>query len=591
LSHNRFHSSALFIVFLSLFLILPTYSQSVNDKNGPDINISTWGQTPAGVRALISEKDVVNILFAVRKKPLSVQQIADQTGQAEAFAEDKLLELERENLAIKEGGKWLSNFPIFDKKDIADAEKLGLKYAKTEARILEEELPGLVQFYNRTKLSRRSVWEDVSLILMGAFLADFCVVDRVPYMSRNLASTEKLEPWLEKNGSGWYGAGFEAMEKQFPTKKWDFYQNTVSRYKGGMARFGYFRSLDENRMKPPGWPEYFVLEPEGRILFSLAEGPLDIKQVAEKARWKEEDTKNILRELENYDPPAVVFHQGRYENNIPILAESDFNLLLPEFDRVAERIFKEVVIPHHQERERRAKRRGTKWAFPADIINIYVRDKALQILVEKRLLGAVPSPPVKWNFGVWGWNGFLAMDDQVMNGVKVDSFLSTPVSSEEKRWIEKFGDLKEEIIKGARYNNITTPLDAFLTRFSAWIHADLDALNMIEIASGPFDAEAFEKPEARKLVEYLSKLDIWRIHLPGKASKDGDVIPIFTSEDDTHVYFYYEGGWRYLYKTAYTWLWQEDLEEELKKARDFLDEKREMGMGIGWAILFEAGFS
>ena len=591
MKHHKLHLGALFIVFFNLSLIHPAFSQSAKSKNDPEINISTWGHTPPGVRNLIKEKDVIKILYAIKKKPFSVREIADQTGQTEAFAEDKLLELERENLAIKEGGKWLSNFPIFDRNDIADAEKMGLKYAKAEARILEEEIPGLIQFYDRTKLSRRFDWNDVSLILAGAFLADFCVVDRIPYMSHNLASTEELEPWLDKTGSGWYGAGFEVMEKQFPTKKWDFYQNTVSRYKGGMARFGYFRGLDENRMKPPGWPEYFALEPEGRILFSLGEGPLDTEQLEEKARLKEENLKKTLRELENYDPPAVIYRQGKYENNIPMLAESDLNLLLPEFDRVAERIFKEVVIPHHQERTRQAKKRGTKWVFPADVINIYVRDKALQILVEKGLLGAVPSPPVKWNFGVWGWNGFLAMDDQVLNGVKVDSFLSTPASAEEKKWIEKCGELKEKIIEGGKYSDITTPVGAFLTRLSAWLHADLDALNAAEIASGSFDRAVFEKPETTKLVDYLVKLDIWRIHLPGSASRDGDVIPIFTSEDDTHVYFYYSGGWRYLYKTAYTWLWQESLEEELKKAMDFLDEKREMGMGIGSAILFEAGFS
>jgi hypothetical protein len=558
-----------------MFRIAPTYHQNVSDKNGPEINISTWGYTPPGVRDLISEKDVVKIMFAIRRKPLSAQQIADQTGQTEEFIKNRLIELERENLAIQKGNKWLSKFPIFDKRDIADAEKMGLKYAEKEAQILEEELPGLIRLYSRTELSRRFEWDDVALILVGAFLSDFCVVDRIPYMSRNLASTEKLEPWLDKNGNGWYGAGFVAMEKQFPTKRWDFYQNTVSRYRGGMARFGYFRSLDENRMKPPGWPEYFALEPEGRILFRLAAGPLNIRQLAEKARLKEEDTKNILQQLENYDPPAVVFQQGKYEINIPILTESDFNLLLPEFDRVAQRIFKQVVVLHHQERTRQATERGKNWTFPADIINVYVRDKALQILVEKGLLGEVPSPPVKWNFGVWGWNGFLAMDEQVMNGVKVDSFIGTPVSSEEKKWIGKFGELKEKIIKGAKYNNITTPMDAFLTRLCAWLHADLDALNEAEIASAPFERAVFEKPETQKLVEYLSKLDIWRVHLPGRSPKDGDVVPIFTSEDDTHVYFYYEGGWRYLYKTAYTWLWQTSLEEELKKATEILmDHKK-----------------
>jgi hypothetical protein len=572
---NILFKSVLFILSFNFILIHPVSLQRSTNENFPEINISTWGHTPPDVRALISEREVVNILYMIRKNHLSAQEIADQIDLEEAGIKNRLHELEREGLVAKEGSRWISIFPIFDKEDITNAERIGLKYAKKEAKILEEEIPGLIQLYNQTKLSRRFDWGYVSLILVGAFLSDFCVVDRIPYMSHNLVYTEELEPWLDKQGSGWYGAGFEEMKKKFPTQKWDFYQNTVSRYRGGMARFGYFRGLDENRMKPPGWPEYFALEPEGRILFSLAEGSLDMEQLKEKTRLKEENLKTVLHELENYDPPAAVYHQGKYENNIPILAESDLNLLMPEFDRVAERIFKEVIIPHHQERTKQARRRGIKCVFPADVINIYVRDKALQILVEKGLLSEVPSPPVKWDFGVWGWNGFLAMDDQVLNDVKVDSFLSSPASSEEKKWCKRYLDLKAEIIKGTKYNDITTPVGAFLTRLAAWIHADLDALNAVETVSAPFDTTVFEKPETQKLIDYLEKLDIWRIHLPGSSPIGGNVIPIFTSEDDTHIYFYYKGGWRYLYKTAYTWLWQESLEEELKEAMEALEEKKQ----------------
>jgi hypothetical protein len=174
---------------------------------------------------------------------------------------------------------------------------------------------------------------------------------------------------------------------------------------------------------------------------------------------------------------------------------------------------------------------------------------------------------------VWGWNGFLAMDDQVLNGVKVDSFVSTPVSSKEKQWIDRYLSIKEKILKGERYNNIESPVDAFLTRLSAYIHSDPEALDDVEIVSAPFDTASFQKPETQKRIEYLKKLDIWRVHLPGAISKERDAVPIFTSEDDTHVYFYYRGGWRYLYKTAYVWLWQDRLDEELKKGLDVLKSR------------------
>jgi hypothetical protein len=38
----------------------------------------------------------------------------------------------------------------------------------------------------------------------------------------------------------------------------------------------------------------------------------------------------------------------------------------------------------------------------ASSADTYVRDKAIQILVEKGLLSPVPNAPVDWTFGFWG---------------------------------------------------------------------------------------------------------------------------------------------------------------------------------------------
>lgn len=569
----RLFTVVIIILIFSLILIHYTLAYTTGDGNIPNISISTWSspslpeakrQDLSEVYALLGKADVKKILFTIRKEPLSAQEIAEKINLELDSTEIKLNELEAVDLVAEQDNRWFFEFPIFDKDDIRRAEKTALKYAKKEARLLKQEIPVLKKLYSRTQLSRRFDWNDVSLILVGAFLADFCVIDRIPYMSSNMVYTKELEPWLDEKGKGWYGAGFAVTESMFPTPKWHFYQNTFSRYTGGIARFGYFRSIEENRMRPPGWPEVFAVRPKGRILFSLAEAPMDFEHLEEKTRLEKINLRKKLNELMNYDPPAVTQESKKYMNNIPILSESDFNLLLPEFDRVAERIFREIMFAHYQERKRN-ETRGIQWIFPTDYIRVYVRDKALQILIEEAMLTEVPPPPVKWYFGVWGWQGFLLMDEQVRNGVKVDSFINSPVSAGEKKWIKKHQDFKEKIIDGMKYNDISTPADAFLTQFSGYFHSDLHTLSIVEIFSAPFDSTVFKEEPTQRLLEYLKGLEIWRIHLPDDPPVDGDVVPVFTSRDDTHVYLYYNDGWRYLYRTNYVWLWREELEKEKRK--------------------------
>jgi hypothetical protein len=92
-------------------------------------------------------------------------------------------------------------------------------------------------------------------------------------------------------------------------------------------------------------------------------------------------------------------------------SEADFPLFLPELDRIAEKIFREVSLPHLKERKERAMVLGYRWPLPADT---YVRDKAIQMLVEETLLSSIPEPPVDWNFSVWGWKGFLRMHREII---------------------------------------------------------------------------------------------------------------------------------------------------------------------------------
>jgi hypothetical protein len=307
------------------------------------------------------------------------------------------------------------------------------------------------------------------------------------------------------------------------------------------------------------------VSPEGRILFALAGGALDYQQLEKQTGLNKQRLEGTLEGLMAFDPPAVTLVEGKYRTAVPILTVSDFNLLLPELDRIAGRIFTEIEIAHLTERKERAAENGWGFVFPCNIVDIFVRDKAIQILVEDGTLTPVPPPPVNWNYGVWGWQGFLPMREQILNNVQPDLFLETSVSGPEEKLIAESNATKSKILEGDKYLNLSTPAGAFLTRLSGWYHSDLNCLKSVELPWNEAAQSAFEGPGGRRRAEYLALLDIVRIRLPEGDPRDGDVVPIFTSEDDTHVYFYYQGGWRYLYRTAYTWLWNQDLEEHLRE--------------------------
>jgi len=49
----------------------------------------------------------------------------------------------------------------------------------------------------------------------------------------------------------------------------------------------------------------------------------------------------------------------------------------------------------------------------------------VQILIEEGLLSKVQPPPIEWNFGVWGWIGFMRQHVEVTENTELrpDSFL------------------------------------------------------------------------------------------------------------------------------------------------------------------------
>jgi hypothetical protein len=231
-------------------------------------------------------------------------------------------------------------------------------------------------------------------------------------------------------------------------------------------------------------------------------------------------------------------------------------LLLAEGDRIAATIFREIVHPLFEERAAKGKALGSRWPLPADT---YVRDKALQILIEEARIGPAPSASVDWNFGLWGWQGFLPMHDDIRNDVEPDPFLLTSISPDEAERLLQFNRRKQRILDGDPLADTSTPADAFLTWISAYANPDLDALQLVDTQKDHLNTAYVENLRKRGLLDYLREVDIRRLPSTPTDPQDGDVYPVFTRHErgfeEAYMFFYWDGGWRYLGNTPRDGRW------------------------------------
>jgi hypothetical protein len=383
---------------------------------------------------------------------------------------------------------------------------------------------------------------------------------------------EELQPSLvSSSGKRWAYDGFQKLPKRFPTRKWKFYQNQFSKYSGGLSRFGYF---SENRSSPPSRPEGWIRFEQGKILFALSKGPQTFESLKGQTKLKPNILKKGLDALQNTSPPAIVLQNGKYQSNMPILGKLDLDLLVRECDRIAKIIFEEVVRPHLAERVAKGKASGSRWPLPADT---YVRDKALQMLIEDGQISAVPAPPVDWNFCVWGWKGFLRMHDEITKDLRPDPFLLTSISEGEAGEVARLNNLKNKIFENELLLDISTPANTYLTWISAYVSSDLDALKLVEKPSESIDMAHLEKRTKQGWLGFISKVDIRRLPLVPSNPKDGDVYPVFTMHErgfeEAYVFFFYDDGWRYLGNTSQDGRWHTWAGEAAKQKLAVLKNK------------------
>jgi hypothetical protein len=496
----------------------------------PEFEFDVWTRPPSSeVYKLSADPTAQAMLRAVRDEALTTREIAERTGRPEAEAQEKMKAWARWGLAGFSNERWLSNIPLHDAADLREAERIGLPFAQKEAAILTEALPRLRALYRKTAPARTVPWEKVSLIVMGGFLADFCTIDRIPF--RPGEQLEQLQPPLrEVSGRRWGFTGFEKVRPRFASRPLKFSHNLSQAGTGGLARFHI--STEEGR-KAPVRPESWAGRSEGRVLFALASGPMDAAGLARAARLTEPALDKVLAGLRAADPPAVEEREGRFHLRIPIFTEADLEMLLPEMDRIAERIVKEVSLPHLAACERRARELGRRFPLP---VETYARDKALDLLIEQGLLFRPAANAPAWNEGVWGWQGLFPQHSDLTEGVVADPFPATAISPEERREIAAFEAAREKVLAGQPFEDNSSPWRAFLTR----------------LANHP-----------KRTPEMIRYYTLTRIPPAPSAPKDGELTALFATtaqdEEEALSLVWWNGGWRYVGNSGQPRFWRSGL--------------------------------
>jgi hypothetical protein len=540
----------------------------------PEFEFTVWGHPPSRqVYSLQNERIVQKILFVLRERALRVGDVAKRVGATDSGVAGKLDELARFGLVQQEGQKWSSNIPLYLRAEIEAGERLSGRYAGQEAEILRRAIPGLRDLYGETVLASSFPWEKMSLLVVGALLSDFCVFDRVAFRPEH-ADHGRRFPLQAPDGTRWGFTGYEKLPKRFPSCRWTFYHNQFHTYAGGMARFGYYGNPHEQRKGPVISPGEWCAGIHGKVLFTLAEGPLSREDLESSTRLNSEFLHRALEQMAGTDPPAVVLDGGRYHARIPVFTESDFQRLLAACDRVAEEIHCNVVLPHAAELEARGKEMGLRWPLPS---GTYVRDRALQMLVEEGSLSPVPAAPVDWDFGVWGWRGFLPMNEEVTTGATPDPFLLTAISSDEEERLRQADAVRRKILQGSRFQDVSTPACAFLTRLSAVVHSDVNAMKAVHVAAAQINEQYFAVPQRRNWAQQMRHLNVHRVPPAPANPGTGAVSCVFAIYDqgfeEAHVYFYYDGGWRFLFNTYAVRSWSERAQERVEAKLSLLQDK------------------
>jgi hypothetical protein len=94
------------------------------------------------------------------------------------------------------------------------------------------------------------------------------------------------------------------------------------------------------------------------------------------------------------------------------------------------------------------------------------------------------------------------------------------------------------------------------------------ALRAVHVPAEQIDDQYFAAPNRRQWPQQMKHLGVRRLPPALAHPKDGDVSCVFAIYDqgfeEAHVFFYHDGGWRFLFNTYAVRAWPERTAERLE---------------------------
>jgi hypothetical protein len=134
-------------------------------------------------------------------------------------------------------------------------------------------------------------------------------------------------------------------------------------------------------------------------------------------------------------------------------------------------------------------------------------------------------------------------------GKEKDPILFSPVGEEEKKAIEDFDRVREEIKRGGKFEDCSTPLNSFLALISNLHFKDVEGVK----AQYVLDPEASGMKLSGEVLEgwesELSAMDILRAPPPPK-NEEGEIWPLYLGRNselsDVYVFVFLGEEWKVL---------------------------------------------
>ncbi len=335
------------------------------------------------------------ICLAVNKRAKTVQQIANEVAAHAQYVEETVASLvEMDVLISPQKGKYIANFIAFEAGDYRRLMKLVREPAGEVAKRLAAAERQLRAAFEKCPLAASGwAWSEVIWVVYSVLVANAAAM-------RSL-SPEYRPPRPHHPGGRYWLSGYEEVPDMAPV--WNIGFNSSGPF--GTLNEGYFWVLALPREHTGFGP----LQKE--LLDVLSETPLAEEELLARLGEEVEQSRGAIAEM--MQAGFVAKSDGRYRLMIPVLTQSDSDLLTPVVDAVIAPILKEVAEPATQSLnslldEMGYGQRRDQYSIWHGWLISFMEGEALRFLMEQGVLPRPPDPAPP-TFGFLAWKGDLPL--------------------------------------------------------------------------------------------------------------------------------------------------------------------------------------